>query len=561
VPLAALLLAAGAIGDRLGHRKIVITGFAGFGIASVLCGLAPGMPVLIAARAMQGISAALMLPGTLALLADTAPAEGARARVVGIWASVGGVALPAGPLVGGLLVQTASWRAVFWLGVPVIALALVPVVRLPGRAGHPGPEAAVDWAGAAFLVATLACLVAAVIQAPADPALAALMAGLTVLAGAALWQAERHAPPAAAARAGPCPPPAGGRVRRRRADELLRARLGVAVNLGHPAYPVLAGSLVVWGSGLGILTPAIVTAALRAVPGASGTASGASNTARQAGGALGVAMFSVAVADNSHRINRTVAPPRAVTAPFMMAVTRPGCQRLAPALLRVAGRWSGAGGAVRLGAKAVESELEGPAPAVVPGRALAHEVGVDREDAREVVGGEAGPERAAGLGVADELGTEGQRLVADRPQVGRVRVAAGEDVVEDRVRGLLLAHPLHEGGEPAPCRGLPGGAVDDRSQPAGRDVRDHRVEQSFPAAEAVVDGARAHAGAAGDVLQGNVKAAGGEGLRRGRHHFLYVAARVRAQGPFSGQSLSAAHAGNLIILTCHQLKVGSPPSR
>jgi len=158
VPLAALLLAAGTIGDRLGHRNIVITGFAGFGTASVLCGLAPGLPVLIAARALQGISAALMLlPGTLPL-----------------------------PLLGTF------------------------AGRLAGRLG--------PWHTSAY-------------------GLAASAAGFA----------------------------------------------GIAVNLSHPAYPVLACALAVWGAGLGILTPAIVTAALRAVPGASGTASGASNTARQAG--------------------------------------------------------------------------------------------------------------------------------------------------------------------------------------------------------------------------------------------------------------------------------------
>src|SRR3954452_13462116 len=128
VPLAALLLAAGAIGDRLGHRLVVLSGFFGFFAASVLCGLASAVPVLIVGRFLQGVSAALMLPGTLALLSSSAPDDRARARVVAVWAAVGGCALPAGPFVGGLLVQSLGWRAVFWLNVPVILAAVVPVL-------------------------------------------------------------------------------------------------------------------------------------------------------------------------------------------------------------------------------------------------------------------------------------------------------------------------------------------------------------------------------------------------------------------------------------------------
>ena len=97
IPLAALLLAAGAIGDSLGHRRVVVAGFLGFGAASVLCALAPGTTVLITGRALQGVCAALMLPGTLALLAESAPDDRARSRAVGRWAAVGGAALPAGP--------------------------------------------------------------------------------------------------------------------------------------------------------------------------------------------------------------------------------------------------------------------------------------------------------------------------------------------------------------------------------------------------------------------------------------------------------------------------------
>ncbi|NUS14103.1 MAG: MFS transporter, partial [Streptomyces sp.] len=140
VPLAALLLAAGALGDRLGHRPIVLAGFAGFGAASVLCALAPSAPVLVGGRALQGASAALLLPGTLALLTAAAPDDRTRTRTVGLWAAAGGAALPAGPLAGGLLTALAGWRAVFWLNVPLIAAALAVLAALPSpEAAHPRP--------------------------------------------------------------------------------------------------------------------------------------------------------------------------------------------------------------------------------------------------------------------------------------------------------------------------------------------------------------------------------------------------------------------------------------
>jgi MFS transporter, DHA2 family, methylenomycin A resistance protein len=192
VPLAALLLACGAIGDSLGHRRVVVAGFLGFGAASVLCALAPGATVLIIGRALQGVCAALMLPGTLALLTESAPDDRARSRAVGLWAAVGGAALPAGPFLGGLLAEAGGWRAVFWLNVPVIIAALIPVARqAPGTRDDQRLGGGVDWAGAAALVVTLGSAVTAVIQAAASPRLSIAMAAVTVLAGLAFWRIER----------------------------------------------------------------------------------------------------------------------------------------------------------------------------------------------------------------------------------------------------------------------------------------------------------------------------------------------------------------------------------
>ena len=354
VPLAALLLASGAIGDSLGHRRVVIAGFLGFGAASVLCALAPGTAVLIAGRALQGVCAALMLPGTLALLAESAPDDRARSRAVGLWAAVGGAALPAGPFLGGVLAEAGGWRAVFWLNVPVIIAAVVPVARWATDIGSSGRhEGGVDWPGAAALVVLLGSAVTAVIQATASPRLSIAMAGLAFAALVAFWRIERAAArpllrvpvparrplAAASAVAGlmnlcslgalflltqvfqdahrlspldagllllpamlplPLLGTTAGRLTgrfgpwRTSALGLVLGAAGmadVAASIGRPLYPALIGSLALWGAGLGILGPAIVTAALQATPGAPGIASGASNTARQAGGALGVAAF------------------------------------------------------------------------------------------------------------------------------------------------------------------------------------------------------------------------------------------------------------------------------
>ena len=353
VPLAALLLVAGAIGDRVGHRRVVVSGFAGFGLASVLCAAAAALPALAAGRAVQGAAAALMLPGTLAMLVDTAAEESQRPRLVGLWAAVGGSALPAGPVLGGLLVDALGWRSVFWLNVPVILLALVTVLRAPGpydaSAGAP-----VDWLGGAALVVLVGSSVTAILEVRGRPVLGGCAAAVAVLAVPLLRVAERRADPPlldvprpsrrpllrAATVAGlmnlctvgalflltqvfedvhgvpplaagllllpamaPLPvlgSPAGLLVQRVGAWRTSAAGLGLAAlgllamatSVGEPVYPVLLPGLAMWGVGLGILTPAIVTAALEALPQAPGAASGASNTARQTGGAVGVALFS-----------------------------------------------------------------------------------------------------------------------------------------------------------------------------------------------------------------------------------------------------------------------------
>jgi DHA2 family methylenomycin A resistance protein-like MFS transporter len=316
VPLAALLLVAGAVGDRVGHRRIVVAGFAGFGLASLVCAAAPSLPVLAVGRAVQGIAAALMLPGTLALLVDTARGADERPRLVGLWAAVGGTALPAGPLLGGLLVQAAGWRAVFWLNVPAIAAAIVPVLgaRRPPRRPEAG-RALVDWGGGAALVVLVGSAVAAIVEVRDRPGVSAGAAVPALLSVPVLRATERRTgrsllevprgarrPLLAACgvaglmnlctvgslflltqvfqdvhRTGPmaagllmlpamAPLPLlgapGGRLVQRfgawptAAAGLATAAVGLVVvsaSLGGPSYPTLLPGLALWGAGLGVL--------------------------------------------------------------------------------------------------------------------------------------------------------------------------------------------------------------------------------------------------------------------------------------------------------------------
>ena len=307
-PLAVLLLLAGALGDRYGHRRFVIWGHAGFGAASVLCAVAPVLPVVIAGRAVQGVCAAFMLPGTLALLLAAAPDE--RGRTVGLWAAVGGAALPAGPLVGGVLVDLAGWRAVFWLNVPIIVAALVPIVRLPEQSTRRERL----WLAVPVRALAPACGVAGLMNFCALGALFVLTQ---------VFQNVHHLRPLTAGLLllpAMLPLPVLGAPAGRLTDRLGAWRTsaigltiaaigfaGLAVSVGSRPGPVLLVSLAVWGVGLGVLTPAIVSAALQAAPDVPGTASGASNTARQAGGALGVAVFSALAGAELTRVSWVLA--------------------------------------------------------------------------------------------------------------------------------------------------------------------------------------------------------------------------------------------------------------
>ncbi|MCM3920537.1 MFS transporter [Frankia sp. AiPs1] len=162
---AALLLLGGGLGERLGHRRVFMVGLALFGLASVLCALAVDTGVLVAGRMCQGAGAALLVPTSLALLAGAYPQREIRARALGFWASIAGVAFAAGPLVGGLLLAGLSWRAVFWLNVPVVAVAMVLTTRMVPRPAVARNHRRMDPAGQAAAAVGLTGLAGALNEA------------------------------------------------------------------------------------------------------------------------------------------------------------------------------------------------------------------------------------------------------------------------------------------------------------------------------------------------------------------------------------------------------------
>ena len=135
---AVLLLTGAALGDRFGRKRMFMAGIALFTASSAAAALAPSTGLLIAARALQGVGAAIATPLTLTLLADAFP-PAQRGLALGVWSGISGVAVALGPLVGGAVVQAASWHWIFWINVP-IGIALVPLAGMRLSESH-GPNA------------------------------------------------------------------------------------------------------------------------------------------------------------------------------------------------------------------------------------------------------------------------------------------------------------------------------------------------------------------------------------------------------------------------------------
>ncbi len=360
---AALLLSAGVAVDRLGSKRIFVTGFIGFAAASLACGLAPGPGFLNITRAVQGIGAALLVPSSLAILNDACAHDSRlRAKAIGIWTAAGGAAIAAGPVVGGLLLNWLGWRSIFFVNLPICALGLGLTLRcVPSTPRNQQEHRSFDLPGQVLAILALISLIGAVIEArplgftnpivvagyllafglgvafiavesrAASPMLplqffrlpgftpaivfgvlvnasyygiifvlslylqktlgySAVQAGLAFLPLTGTFIASNIASGWMAGRTGSrAPMVLGGLIGGLGYGLLLR--LGVHATL----IDMLPGFILI-PAGIGLAVPAMTTAILSTVDRArSGTASAVLNTARQVGGALGVAVFGALV--------------------------------------------------------------------------------------------------------------------------------------------------------------------------------------------------------------------------------------------------------------------------
>ena len=163
---ASLLLAGGALGDRIGARRVFVGGMALFSIASLFCGLAESAWVLIAARAVQGAGAAMLMPCSLALLNRAyASDKGQRARAVGLWTASGGIALSAGPVLGGFMVTSLGWGSIFLINLPIGVLGIWMAYRFLDETPLKDEKPPIDWAGQGLAILTLFALTGVFIEA------------------------------------------------------------------------------------------------------------------------------------------------------------------------------------------------------------------------------------------------------------------------------------------------------------------------------------------------------------------------------------------------------------
>jgi EmrB/QacA subfamily drug resistance transporter len=196
--LAGLLLFAGTLGDRYGRRRIFLAGVIWFAVASLICGLAPDARVLIAARAVQGIGAALITPGSLAIIeASFDPAD--RSKAIGAWSGLSGVATAIGPFLGGWLVQAVSWRLIFAINLPLAAVTVAIGVRHVPESSDPDLTGNLDAAGGALVTLGLVGSTYGLIEGPVagwgrPASLVSLSAGVILLAAFGAWERRARTP-------------------------------------------------------------------------------------------------------------------------------------------------------------------------------------------------------------------------------------------------------------------------------------------------------------------------------------------------------------------------------
>lgn len=195
---ACLMLSAGTIGDRTGRKRLVLLGLGILGVGSALCALAGSLGVLLAGRALQGIGGALLLPQTLAVITAAYPEPGEQARAIGVWAGASSLALPAGPLLGGFLVDRFGWPAVFWVNVPIALLALALAAALVGDPPRSSTRR-LDLPGQLLVTLGLGLVTAGLVEAgdrswSSALVVALVAAGVGALATFAAWQVRAPQP-------------------------------------------------------------------------------------------------------------------------------------------------------------------------------------------------------------------------------------------------------------------------------------------------------------------------------------------------------------------------------
>jgi len=196
LPLGALVLLGGALGDRLGRVRVFMAGVVLFTAASAACGLTPGAAWLVLGRAVQGVGAALLVPGSLAIIGAAIPA-GERGAAIGTWSGAGALTTAMGPLLGGWLVDAVSWRAIFLVNLPLAAAVLWLARGIPDSRG-PAAAGPLDWPGASLAAAGLGALTYGFIEVPARgmdaQVLLCLAGGVALLAAFIAVEARRPAP-------------------------------------------------------------------------------------------------------------------------------------------------------------------------------------------------------------------------------------------------------------------------------------------------------------------------------------------------------------------------------
>ncbi|MEU3992936.1 DHA2 family efflux MFS transporter permease subunit [Streptomyces platensis] len=196
--LAAFLVLAGATADRVGRRRVFQAGLAAFGLGSVLCGLAPDIGWLIAARALQAVGGTMLNPVAMAIVANTFTGAAERARAIGVFASMSGLALVLGPILGGGLVDAFGWRSVFWINVPIVAVAIVcAALFVPESRAERARR--FDPVGQVLMVLVLGSVVYAIIESGAlgwtSPVIVGLLAVAAVGVAGLLGYEPRRADP------------------------------------------------------------------------------------------------------------------------------------------------------------------------------------------------------------------------------------------------------------------------------------------------------------------------------------------------------------------------------